>query len=514
MFAHPFTLVAVAGLVLLVWILPSAQRYVTHRRLVRKNGCLPPPSLPARDPILGLDLAYRMFQSYKRGRRSLDFKLQHEKFGSTFQSTALGKIRIFTIDPSNLRTIFSTNFPDWGVEPLRLPYWEALLGKGVMDTDGAFWKHSRDSVQPLFQRKQVEDLYAFDVNVSRLLELLPQEGVTVDLQPLFGRLVLDFTMEFLFGESCKTLTAHPSEDAIEFLHAFHHGQGAIGKRTQLPYISALTGDKEFWAAAKTLHNFADTRIERAASLSKSSPGESSPYPNKKYVLVDELVRTYNDRIDIRNQLLNTFLAAHDTTTVLITNTFFNLARYPAVYQKLRTELMAVEDPGLFYNADILKIRFPYLNAVVNETSRLLPVVGQSARIALSPTVLPSGGGAAGTSPIFVSPGTTVQFNFFALHRQREVWGDDADVFVPERWERASVKEGSGSGIGHWDFMPFGGGPRVCPAQAMAILQVKFVVARIVREYERVECRDPVFEFVERYRVTSDSKNGCLVGLIR
>ena len=507
---HLFTLIAVASLVLVFWALPSVQRYANYRRIARKHGCLPPPSLPRRDPILGTDLAFRMFQSYRRGQRSMDFKVQHEEFGPTFQSTALGKVRIFTIDPSNLRTIFSTNFNEWGVEPLRLPSWGPLLGKGVMDTDGAFWKHSRDLVQPLFQRKQAEDFYAFDVHVSRLLDLLPRERLTVDLQPLFARLILDFTTEFLFGECCKSLTAHPSEEAIHFLDAFHHGQAAIGKRTQLPYLSVLTVDRKFWASARTVRNFVDTYVERAALLSTSSPAEPPLPLKKKYVLADELVRTHDDRTDIRNQLLNTFLAAHDTTAVLITNVFFNLARHPLVYYKLRTELLSLENPGLLYNADTLKSHLPYLHAVVKETSRLTPVVGQSARIALSPTVLPSGGGVASTSPIFVPPGTSVQFNFFALHRRREVFGVDADVFLPERWERESVKER----VGPWDFLPFIGGPRVCPAQGMAVLQVKFAVARIVREYEKVECRDPNLDFVERYRITSDSKNGCLVGLVR
>ena len=142
---------------------------------------------------------------------------------------------------------------------------------------------------------------------------------------------------------------------------------------------------------------------------------------------------------------------------------------------------------------------------MTETSRLTPVVGQSARIALQDTVLPTGGGEPGTSPVFVRKGTSIQFNFFALHRRAEVFGADAETFRPERWD--------GLHIGSWDFLPFIGGPRLCPAQQMALMHVRFVVARILRKFERMENRDPVFEFVERYRITSDSKNGCKVALI-
>lgn len=46
----------------------------------------------------------------------------------------------------------------------------------------------------------------------------------------------------------------------------------------------------------------------------------------------------------------------------------------------------------------------------------------------------------------------VMYNAYAMHRNRDVYGHDADKYVPDRWE--SVRPG-------WDFLPFNGGPRVC-----------------------------------------------------
>ncbi|KAL9047193.1 MAG: hypothetical protein Q9214_000178 [Letrouitia sp. 1 TL-2023] len=485
---------------------------------IHQHGCQPPASLPRKDPIFGIDVAFRMFQSYRSGQRSASFKAQHEQYGSTFQSVALGKTRIFTIDPANLRAIFSTNFHDWGVQPLRLGPWGPMLGKGVMNMDGSFWKHSRDMVQPLFRREQAFDLVAFDRHVARLLELLPRHGETVDLQPLFARLILDFTTEFLFGECCDCLTPNPNEDAVRFLDAFHYGQAAIGKRTQLPYLSIFTTDKKFWRAVKTVQDFVGELVDHAAlRCSASSSKEEADGPSRKrYVLADELLRTHSDATDIRNQLLNTFLAAHDTTAVLMTNVFFHLARHPAVYAKLRAELAGV-DPASLANPDTIK-SLPYLHQVVIETSRLTPVVGQSARMALRDTILPSGGGTDNAAPVHVSAGTSVQFNFFALHRRETLFGPDAGEYRPERWE-----EGAQSQVGHWDFLPFIGGPRTCPAQEMAMLQVKYVVARMAvggggqqgaffPGIRALENRDECWEFVERYRITADSKNGCKVAL--
>lgn len=49
------------------------------------------------------------------------------------------------------------------------------------------------------------------------------------------------------------------------------------------------------------------------------------------------------------------------------------------------------------------------------------------------TVLPTGGGPDGSSPVLVRKDTIVHFSTYALHRRKDLWGDDAEEFRPERW---------------------------------------------------------------------------------
>ena len=107
--------------------------------------------------------------------------------------------------------------------------------------------------------------------------------------------------------------------------------------------------------------------------------------------------------------------------------------------------------------------------------------------------------------MYVRKGTSVQLSFYALHRHAEVFGNDVNTFRPKRWDEIT--------IGAWDFLPFMGGPRICPAQQMALAQVSFTTARIVQQFKSIENRDPVLEFVDRYRITTDRKNGCKVALM-
>jgi hypothetical protein len=56
--------------------------------------------------------------------------------------------------------------------------------------------------------------------------------------------------------------------------------------------------------------------------------------------------------------------------------------------------------------------------------------------------------------VFVKKGTRVQYSVYQLHRRKDIYGEDAEQFRPERWGEQKVGRG-------WDYLPFNGGPRIC-----------------------------------------------------
>ena len=129
---------------------------------------------------------------------------------------------------------------------------------------------------------------------------------------------------------------------------------------------------------------------------------------------------------------------------------------------------------------------------------------QNIRLCLKDCVLPSGGGLAGTQPIFVPQGTQVRVNFGALQRDKDIWGDDADEFRPERWE--------GMKIG-WHYIPFFEDPRICPGQQIALAESAYVLAKLMQRFKTIENRDPEISFVEESRLITESRNGVKIALI-
>ena len=74
------------------------------------------------------------------------------------------------------------------------------------------------------------------------------------------------------------------------------------------------------------------------------------------------------------------------------------------------------------------------------------------------TTLPVGGGVDGKYPVLVRAGESVGYCVYAMHRRKDLYGDDAAYFRPARWNDLRTKE---LGMG---YLPFNGGPRVCPGR--------------------------------------------------
>jgi len=66
---------------------------------------------------------------------------------------------------------------------------------------------------------------------------------------------------------------------------------------------------------------------------------------------------------------------------------------------------------------------------------LYPVVPGNGRTALVDTTLPVGGGPDGKSPIFIKAGQQVNYQVYVMHRRKDLFGEDASEFKPERWEK-------------------------------------------------------------------------------
>ena len=113
-------------------------------------------------------------------------------------------------------------------------------------------------------------------------------------------------------------------------------------------------------------------------------------------------------------------------------------------------------------------------------------------------------------------------NSYVLHRDKGIWGEDAEDFKPERWQ--TRRQG-------WEYQAFGGksylalspserrltpescsGARTCPGQALVLMEIGYIVVRLLQEFRWIESRDDR-PWVENLKLTMSNKNGIVVGFI-
>lgn len=92
--------------------------------------------------------------------------------------------------------------------------------------------------------------------------------------------------------------------------------------------------------------------------------------------------------------------------------------------------------------------------------RLYPSVPVNTRTALKTTVLPTGGGPNRKSPVLIPKGTPVAYSVYTMHRRPDLYGMDAELFRPERWDE-DMPLNHTSVDAKWGYLPFNGGPRLC-----------------------------------------------------
>ncbi|KAH7920155.1 cytochrome P450 [Leucogyrophana mollusca] len=150
---------------------------------------------------------------------------------------------------------------------------------------------------------------------------------------------------------------------------------------------------------------------------------------------------------------------------------YHVARNPWVQEKLQKELDEALGDARVSTSEQVK-HLPYLEAVINEGLR----VHSTSSMGL-PRVVPEGG--LTVNGMHFPQGTVLSVPTYTIHRDKEVWGEDADIFRPERWfegDRAAMQKA---------FNPFSFGPRSCIGRNLASMELLVIISSIFHRYDFV-----------------------------
>ncbi|KAM0854142.1 hypothetical protein ACQ4PT_050600 [Festuca glaucescens] len=174
---------------------------------------------------------------------------------------------------------------------------------------------------------------------------------------------------------------------------------------------------------------------------------------------------------VKSLLADMFAAGTETTYVALEWAMSELIKNPTAMRKLQDEVRNATASSGIAKADTLgSATTPYLKAVVKETLRLHPPV---------PLILPRECMHNTTVLGYhVAKGTRVFINAWAINRDPASW-HAADKFLPERFLESEVDFRGG----HFQFIPFGAGRRICPGMQFALSTLELALANLVRMFD-------------------------------
>jgi cytochrome P450 len=338
-----------------------------------------------------------------------------------------------------------------------------LFGEGLTTSEGVLWRRQRQLMQPLFEWQRLHPwMDAIAEATAAMLacwEPLAARGQPVELAAALRELTLGIMRQVLFGFDT-------SPDARAAGQALMRAVGQLDRRIwamlPAPLWLPTPHNRQLHQALHTLNGYVYRQI---AEHRRAGPAVDDLLA-RLLAVRDGLTGAPMPASQLRTETVTLWVAGHTTVAAALAWTWYLLAQHPEAARALQVELDTVLGGRRPTPQDLPRLR--YTRLVLAESLRLYPPTWVTAR---TPSVADEVGGYAlpAHAVLLLSP--------YVVQRHPAFWEQPAQ-FDPERFtpERAA-------GRPRFAYFPFGGGPRRCIGQNLAMLEMLVSLAMMAQAYE-------------------------------
>ncbi|MEV0248289.1 cytochrome P450 [Nocardia sp. NPDC050712] len=376
---------------------------------------------------------------------------RHRRYGPVSMSRSLGVERVLVTGPEAIDQVLGIRRRDFGqgwnyfIEP--------FFGRGLLLLEFDEHMFHRRIMQQAFTRDHLEShLRAFaPVARSAITQWVPSgdRSATVPLYPTIKDLTLEIAGETFMAVDVGSRRRELTDAFIACTHA-----GLATIRHSVPggrWRAGLRGRKV---------------LERYFTdmLPEKRRGDDSDFFSGLCHARSEDGAVFSDA-DVVNHMIFLIMAAHDTTTTTATAVAYYLGKHPEWQERVRAEALAADAETSIAGLD----RMTDLDLVIKESLRLMPPVPGFVRRAVRDTEILGH---------YIPAGTPVDLAYQVNHLLPELW-TRPEIFDPERFAPHRREDKSH----RLAWVPFGAGAHKCIGMHFGTLEVKTLLAEMVRAYE-------------------------------
>lgn len=396
---------------------------------------------------------------FRPGRNPLSFLSRLVRdYGPIVHMRAGGEHLYLVTEPKHIRDILVTHQRNFrkgrGLERAK-----ALLGDGLLTSEGDLHRRQRRLMQPAFHRERIGAYASMMTDYANRTTARWADGMTVDVADEMMRLTLGVVGKTLFDADVESHASEVGTAMAAVMNSFWIRMLPFaGSLERLP-IPALRRAR---LARQTL----DGIIYRMIAERRAAPGDRGDLVSMLLLAQDHEGDGRGMTDDqVRDEAMTIFLAGHETTANALTWTWYLLGEHPDIEARLHADLDRVLADRLPTLADLPSL--PFVEQVATESMRLYPpawIIGRRAinDFELDEYLVPK------RSLVLLSPYLTQRDGRHFV---------DPDRFDPGRWTPA-FKES----LVPFAYFPFGGGARRCIGEGFAWMELGLVISTIAQRW--------------------------------
>jgi cytochrome P450 len=400
----------------------------------RATGVGAIPAVPLPKPLQTARFIFRPMPFLQHWRREL---------GETFRARLFGPGDVvFLSDPESVKRLFKADRVNT-IAPGRNIILEPLLGRSslLLQEDEEHLRRRKLMLPPFHGERMRGYEDVIREATERTVAEWPR-GSEFSLHPSMQAITLEVILRAVFGVEDAERREGLRASLVDVLSA-SASPAAVGFA-----LPALRGLPPFRGIGRALH--------RADDLLYAEIAEHRALPDldERDDILSMLISarfedgSQMDDRELRDQLMTLLLAGHETTATGLAWAFDLLLHNPDALQRLEAELGTDEHD--------------YLDAVIDETLRVRPVVPFTGRLLREDTVLDG---------YALPAGTVILIGIYLEHTREDVYPEPF-AFRPERFLGESAPE-------TYTWIPFGGGTRRCIGAAFAELEMRIAIETIL-----------------------------------